>query len=149
MAYSVEEKENILNDIFQSIENGNSLRKCLLAVEISSKTFFEWIDSDDVKVKQYMRACELRAEALLDEMFDIADDTSKDVIEEDLGDGIVNTRVNHEVIQRSRLRYDARKWLVTKLNPKKYSDKIDVTSGGDKIQTPTAIQIEIVKPNEE
>lgn len=96
-----------------------------------------------------MRACELRAEALLDEMFDIADDTSKDVIEEDLGDGIVNTRVNHEVIQRSRLRYDARKWLVTKLNPKKYGDKVDVTSGGDKIQTPTAINVNIRKPLED
>lgn len=29
------------------------------------------------------------------------------------------------------------------------TDKQDITSGGDKIQTPTAIQIEIVKPNED
>jgi hypothetical protein len=149
MAYSPEEKERIFNDIFQSIENGNSLRKSLIAVGISSSTFFIWIEEDETKSKQYARATELRAEALLDEMFDIVDDKSNDVLEMETAEGINIEKVNHEVIQRSRLRYDARKWLIGKLNPKKYGDKMDVTSGGDKIQTPTSIQIEIIKPTEE
>ena len=41
------------------------------------------------------------------------------------------------------------KWKMAKFYPKVFGDKVDVTSGGDKIQTPTAIQIEIVKPNED
>lgn len=131
MAYSPEEKENILSDIFQSIENGNSLRKSLSVIGISSSTFFIWIEGDETKSKQYARATELRAEALLDEMFDIVDDSSNDVMEIDLGDGIVNTRTNNEVIQRSRLRYDARKWLVSKLNPKKYGDKTILSGDED------------------
>ena len=131
MAYSPEEKENILSDIFQSIENGNSLRKSLSVIGISSSTFFIWIEGDETKSKQYARATELRAEALLDEMFDIVDDSSKDVMEIDIGDGIVNTRTNNEVIQRSRLRYDARKWLVSKLNPKKYGDKTILSGDED------------------
>ena len=130
MAYSKEQKEKIFSDIFQSIENGNSLRKSLVEVGISSSTFFIWIEEDEIKSKQYARATELRAEALLDEMFDIVDDSKNDVMEMDLGDGIVNTRTNNEVIQRSRLRYDARKWLISKLNPKKYGDKLDIEQSG-------------------
>ena len=151
MAYSEEEREKLFETIFELIENGNSLRKSLATVKLSSKTFYEWLEleENESKVKQYARACEERAEALLDEMLDIVDDTSCDIIETDLGDGMLVEKPNNEVIQRSRLRYDARKWLVSKLNPKKYGEKVDVTSGGDKIPQATAINIGIVKPLED
>lgn len=128
MAYELEQKEEILNTIFDFIENGKSLRYALSQIPLSSKTFYEWIDGNDEKVKQYARATELRAEALLDEIFDIVDETSKDTISTDKGD-----IPNNEWMQRSRLRYDARKWLISKLNPKKYGDKLDVTTDGEKI----------------
>lgn len=137
MAYTPIERDNILNEVFNFIEDGFSLRKALSKVNISSKTFYEWIDGDDEKVKQYARACEERAEAILDEMIDIVDDSNNDITEYDLGDGVVSTKVNSEHIQRSRLRYDARKWLVSKLNPKKYGDKIDVTTNGKEITSVT------------
>jgi hypothetical protein len=154
MAYSDKEKEKIFNDIFESIENGNSLRKSLIAVGISSRTFYQWIDEDEEKVKQYARATEERAEALLDEMLDIVDNTSQDYVDVDMGEGepseiLATKKPNYELIQRSRLRYDARKWLVSKLNPKKYGDKVDVTSAGEKIQPPSSISVEIVMPKEE
>ena len=150
MAYSEKEREKLFETIFELIENGKSLRKALATVKLSSSTFFIWIDENENKSKQYARACEERAEALLDEMIDIVDDKSNDIIETDLGDGIIVEKPNNEVIQRSRLRYDARKWLISKLNPKKYGEKMDVTSGGDKIQSaPTSINIGIVKPLED
>jgi len=124
MAYTIEEKETILNTIFETIENGKSLRYALSKIPLSSSTFFIWIDEDTEKSKQYARATELRAEALLDEMFDIVDETDNDVSEFEIAEGVTAEKVNHEVIQRSRLRYDARKWLVSKLNPKKYGDRI-------------------------
>lgn len=124
MAYSTEERETILNTIFETIENGKSLRYALSKIPLSSSTFFIWIDEDDDKSKQYARATELRAEALLDEMFDIVDEADNDISEFEITEGVTAEKVNHEVIQRSRLRYDARKWLVSKLNPKKYGDRI-------------------------
>ena len=127
MAYSKEDKENIFNTIFDAIESGKSLRYALLQVPLSSKTFYEWIEEDEEKVKQYARVTELRAEALLDEMFDIVDETSHDTITTDKGQEIPNG----EWMQRSRLRYDARKWLIGKLNPKKYGDKIQNEHSGE------------------
>jgi len=42
------------------------------------------------------------------------------------------------------------KWLSSKFYPKMFGDKTDITSGGEKIQsTPTSIQIEIIKPDED
>jgi len=123
MAYSENEKEDIFNKIFKTIENGKSLRYALSKIPLSSKTFYEWIEDDEDKVKQYARATEERAEAILDEMIDIVDNNTNDV--NVLEDG--KEVVNNDVIQRSRLRYDARRWLVSKLNPKKYGDKLDVT----------------------
>ena len=37
--------------------------------------------------------------------------------------------MNNEAVQRSRLRVDARKWLMSKLMPKKYGEKLEL--GGD------------------
>ena len=145
MAYSVEDKEKIFSSIFETIENGKSLRFALSKIPLSSKTFYEWIELDEEKVKQYARVTELRAEALLDEMFDIVDDTTRDLKVTEQGE-----IPNNEVIQRSRLRYDARKWLVGKLNPKKYGDKIDMTSGGEKLQSPpSSINVRIIENNDE
>ncbi len=38
--------------------------------------------------------------------------------------------VDHEHIQRSRLRVDARKWIAAKLLPKRYGDKLQHTGDG-------------------
>ena len=45
-------------------------------------------------------------------------------------------RMNSEYVQRSRIRIDTRKWIASKLKPKKYGDKVDVTTDGEKINTP-------------
>ena len=133
MAYSEEEKENIIERIFTSIEDGNSLRLACQINKLPTKTFYEWIDGDEEKSKQYARACELRAEALLDELIDIVDEKNADAYIDDNG----NLQIDGNAIQRSRLRYDARKWLISKLNPKKYGDKLDIdhkTNGKDIVQ---------------
>ena len=124
--YSEEQKKEIIESIFFNIEDGISTRKAIVNNNISSSTFFRWIDENEELSKQYARACELRAEALLDEMLDIVDDSSQDKVIDELDDEIKIEKTNHEAIQRSRLRYDARKWLISKLHPKKYGDKIEV-----------------------
>nr|WP_206734938.1 MULTISPECIES: hypothetical protein [unclassified Bosea (in: a-proteobacteria)] len=55
--------------------------------------------------------------------------------------------VNGEHIQRSKLRLDARKWMASKLQPKKYGDKVALTGGsGGPIETVT--RIELVTPGD-
>lgn len=84
----------------------------------SSKTFYEWIDEDKEKVKQYARACQDRQDLLFDEILEIADENEADVYKDDDG----NVKIDGNTVQRSRLKVDARKWALSKMNPKKFGD---------------------------
>lgn len=77
-----------------------------------------WLISDEDFRKRYILAREAQAEKLADEILDIADDGTNDFYEKE---GV--ELPDHENIQRSRLRVDARKWVAAKLLPKKYGDQ--------------------------
>jgi len=148
MAFSAEERNKIVSDICNLIANGLSLRKALKTQEnkIDSTTFYSWLDDpedNNLKATQYARACEERTEVLADEIIEIADFTENDTISTEKGD-----IPDNEWINRSKLRVDTRKWLMSKMNPKKYADKIDVTSDNKAI-APATLSINIVPPNEE
>ncbi len=77
---------------------------------------------------QYARAKELQAEYLLGEIFEIADDGTNDWMERQRQDGSV--AVDHEHIQRSKLRVDTRKWAMSKMAPKKYGERVAMEHSG-------------------
>jgi hypothetical protein len=134
MAYSQKQKDDLLELIFAEIKNGRAVRNVLKDKGMpDAVTFYRWLENDNEKVKQYTGACEARGDAIFDEIIEIADDSQNDFIEKDTGDGIVASQFNSEHVQRSRLRIDARKWVASKLNPKKYGDKIDHTTNGENI----------------
>jgi len=131
MAYSKEQKTKIINTICKEIaENGRALRTVLKDEGMpDANCFYRWIDADEKKREQYARATELRADKLVEDMITISDDQENDTYTDEDG----NTFTNHNVIQRSRLRVDTRKWIASKLKPKKYGDKqTTVHEGGDK-----------------
>lgn len=110
--------------ICERIADGESLRSICLADEMPSKaTVFRWLTLHAVFRDQYAHAREAQADSLADEMLDIADDGSNDWMErsEKKGGG---WEENGEAIGRSRLRLDARKWIASKLKPKKYGEKL-------------------------
>ena len=72
-------------------------------------------------VEQYTRAREAQAEILADEIMEIADDGTNDWMERGHGAN-KGWLANGEAINRSRLRVDSRKWVASKLLPKKYGD---------------------------
>ena len=144
--WTVEKKEIAVKEILLEIMKGRSLTSILKTDErgnLPSKvTFFEWLKEDEELTNQYARATEVRADIIFDDILAIADENTNDTSINENGIEVVN----NDVIQRSRLRIDARKWVLSKLNPKKFGDKTDVTSGGEKIQTtPQEVKITIVK----
>jgi hypothetical protein len=130
MAYTAEEIEDRFSFIIGEIEKGKALRTILkLDNTPSSRTFFKWLDKDDSKVKRYARSTKLRADCMFEDLIHIADENHKDVTTTSEG----AKRTDSDVIARARLRVDTRKWYLSKLNPKKYGDKVETTiEGGDK-----------------
>lgn len=123
MAYSDKEKTDIIDEICLKITNGATLRKSLDESSISYETFFRWIDADESKSKQYARATELRAEAMAEELLSIADTPMEGVTTKTLADGGVE-ETKADMIQHRKLMIDSRKWLMSKMFPKKYSEKV-------------------------
>lgn len=149
MAYSEEDIERIFSEVLEYIEEGKSLRSILLSNDMpSSRTFYSWLDADKEKVKRYARATEIRAEAIFEDMLEIADDGTNDFMTITKGDLEYNVE-DKEVTNRSRLRLDTRKWMLSKMQPKKYGDKLDVTSDGDALQAPKKLVIKVNRRNKE
>ena len=140
MAYSPEEIKNCFSKIISYIEvDKMSLRSALSQSNMpSNETFYKWLDEDKDKTKQYARACNKRADLIFEDILDIADESHSD--KKVLEDG--REVIDNEVVQRSRLRIDARKWMLSKMNPKKYGDKIQQEhSGGIAIEQITGMKI--------
>ena len=72
-----------------------------------------------------MRAREHQMEAWSDQLVAIAFDTTGDYVDRAGKDGTIERVVDPENIQRSRLKIDTLKWLMSKLAPR-YADKVDV-----------------------
>jgi hypothetical protein len=90
----------------------------------SKTSVFRWLRTNEEFRDQYTRAKEESADALTDEMLDIADDGNNDwMVSHSDEEGELRYQINGEHIQRSRLRIETRKWLSSKLKPKRYGDK--------------------------
>ncbi|MBS7112630.1 MAG: hypothetical protein KH100_15715 [Dysgonomonas mossii] len=143
MAYTEQKKEEVFNKIVSEMaDEGTPLRRILKRKGMpSSSTFFVWLNEDESFSKRYAWAREVQAEALADEILEIADDGSNDFMRIEKGNKVYNVE-NKEVTNRSRLRVDTRKWLLSKIIPKKYGDKIDITTDGEKVSGSIPVVLE-------
>ena len=138
MAYTEKEIEKAKAKIIDRICNGKSLKSILDSDNKmpSRPIVYTWLNKENDNYDKeffnnYVRATQDRADYLVEEIITIADDQEGDTYEDD--DGKIQT--NHNVISRSKLRVDSRKWIAGKMRPKKYGDKLDVTTDGEKITT--------------
>ncbi len=104
----------------------------------SMATFFSWLRLYPDFLNQYTRAKEEAVESLAEEIMDIADESSNDYMEVKYGKEWVTVQ-NKEAMMRSKLRIDTRMWIMSKLKPRKYGTKLDVTSDNKQIVGNTLI----------
>jgi hypothetical protein len=108
----------------------------------------KWAREIPAFTEQYTKARKDLLEYWAEEILDIADDGSNDWIKREKEEGRIETVVDSEHINRSRLRVDTRKWLLSKLDAKKYGDKLAVGGADDlpAIQV-TKVERSIVRSN--
>ncbi len=129
--------QELADSICEMISNGKSLRAvCLVDGMPVASTIFKWMREHEEFSKQYARATEERTEAMAEEIIDISDDGTNDWMTITTKGGYEKEVPNNEVLQRSRLRVDTRKWLMSKMKPKKYGDKLDLSNNGKDFPTP-------------
>ncbi|MFP9529107.1 terminase small subunit-like protein [Pectobacterium brasiliense] len=118
--------EELAEIICLRLAEGESLRSVCSDDGMPSKqAVLRWLARNEEFRAQYVRAKEEGAEAIAEELFDIADDGTNDWMEKLDKDGeCIGYQLNGEHVQRSKLRIDTRKWYLSKIMPKKYGDKV-------------------------
>lgn len=123
----MEYTQELADKICTRLVEGESLRSICADPDMPAKsTVMGWLARNEHAgfVDQYTRAREMQADALFDEVLDIADDGSNDWMERhDEEGGNLGWKENGEALNRSRIRIDARKWMAGKLRPKVYGDR--------------------------
>ena len=117
--------DDLAATICRRIADGESLRSVCRDADMPGKaTVLRWLDENEEFRDQYARAREAQADHFAEEILEIADDATNDFMDRKRKDGSLETVVDAENIQRSRLRVDARKWLMARMAPKKYGSRI-------------------------
>lgn len=123
---------DVAAQICAQLVEGKSLRSICRQEDMPGlTTVFKWLKDFPDFANQYACAREAQADTLADEITDIADDSANDYYDRPLKDGETERVVDTEHINRARLRVDARKWIASKLKPKKYGDIKEVQLSGE------------------
>jgi hypothetical protein len=133
--YSKDDKERISTDVLQWMRSGLSAFKACQAAGVHQSTFNDWLNDDAALAVEYARAREDLIEMIATEIIEISD--------QDVGVA-VDGKKDWAAVQKHKLQVDTRKWLLSKLAPKKYGDKLEV-SGDAANPLVTRIERVIVK----
>ena len=129
--------------ICDRIADGESLVQITRDPAMPKKTaVYEWLLRHKEFAELYARAREDQADSLADEIQAIADELPMEITDDK---GV--TRFDSAYVTWQKNRVDARKWIASKLKPKKYSDRLthQGDSNADAIQVDVNIFDEMIK----
>jgi hypothetical protein len=135
--------QEIADEVCRRLAGGESLRAICRDEGIPDESTVRlWaLDDREGFAAQYARAREVQFLAIADELLEIADDGRNDWMQRRGNDERGGWELNGEHIQRSRVRIDTRKWMLSKMLPKVYGDKTEVAvtgANGGPVQTVSA-----------
>lgn len=149
MAYKDEEKIKLAVQICKQLSKGKAIRNILgknKKKELPSKdAWYKWMqgtsDTDRKVAELYVQAKLINESKMFNKMLKISADDSRDMYAGK--DGVMLP--NNVAVSRDSLHTGNIKWALSKLNPKKYGNNIDVTSKGEAVvQNPIEIVIDSV-----
>ena len=136
--------ESIALKVCLRISQGETLRAiCEDSAMPSHQTVYRWVAVEPTFRTDYARAREAQMEGWADDIVEIADDATNDYMERIGKGGAVERVVDPETVQRSKLRLDARKWLMSKLASRRYGDKVSIDLDANmKVESMTDAELE-------
>tara|TARA_R100001443_G_scaffold54676_2_gene66088 strand:+ start:924 stop:1508 length:585 start_codon:yes stop_codon:yes gene_type:complete len=139
-------RQAVMNALCPLLENGMSLTAaCAKLPEApSSSQILDWVSAEPALAEQYARSRETGYKMIADEILAISDENyttvEEDVVDE-AGNPVLDAKgvrlqrtvkvpLSNEAIARNRLRIDSRKWMLSKMLPKLYGDKLTTEHTG-------------------
>lgn len=105
----------VAKKVLEGMHGGLSCFKACQAAGVPHSTFLGWVGEDAKMADNYTRAREDLIEHIASETLEIAD--------QPVG-STENGSTDSGAVQKQRLQVDTRKWILSKLAPKKYGDRM-------------------------
>lgn len=113
----------LVNKICARLAEGESLRGICADKDMPDKaTVMRWLAANTEFRDQYARAREVQADFWAEQIIEISDTPVEGVRTEDGKDGTKTVR--EDMLGHRRLQVDTRKWLMARMAPKKYGDRL-------------------------
>jgi hypothetical protein len=103
------------------LAEGESLRKAAKAEDVAPSTVLHWEDTIPAFAEQYTGARARGYRMLAEDILEISDRSGADTWTDSDG----NTRTDSEVVARAKLMVDSRKWMLAKMLPKVFGEKVE------------------------
>ena len=126
--WTEEKKEEAIVNVLEKLSDGASLRSVLNTQADCSlparSTFNKWLSESEPLQDRYAHACGDRQDLIFEEILEISDNAEQgETIEEDPEGNKIKT-VKSDMLGHRKLKIDTRKWMLGKMNPEKYGDRI-------------------------
>lgn len=126
--------EQLFDEICAKLAQGMSLRSVLREENMPDMvTVLKYLREHEEAVKQYARAKQDGADAWADDLVDISEKVQRGELDPNA----------------ARVAADIKKWAASKLKPKVYGDKIDMTTNGKDLPSPIYAGLSTSKPKED
>lgn len=117
--------------ILLGISDGKSLKSICKADDMPERTtVYLWLANAGNKID----------DVSFFNMYDGARADGTDSMADDIQELSDEAGLSKEAILKARLQVDTRKWIASKLKPRKYGDKLDMTSDGEKLEGLVIVQ---------
>jgi hypothetical protein len=113
-----EDRAIISQAVLDGMRSGLSALKACQAAGVHQSTFNDWLNDDAKLAAEYARAREDLIERMAQEVLELSDS--------DVG-FLPDGKKDWAAVQKHKLQVDTRKWLLSKLAPKKYGEKLEVS----------------------
>lgn len=111
----------IVDEVLERIAEGQTLASiCREEGKPKPRTWYDWCEADADLSARFARARRTGFDAIAEEALEIADDGRRDYVQDDEG----AVRVDHDHVQRSKLRIETRLKLLAKWDPKRYGERL-------------------------
>lgn len=127
--------------LIEGVSEGIPLRELCRRHGIGKSMVYQWRKDDPDFDGRFARAREEGFDAIAEEALEIADDGTNDWEKRNRDDGTTEDVLNHEHVQRSKLRIETRLKLLAKWDPKRYGDLVKLgNADGSNIDAAAALQ---------
>jgi hypothetical protein len=128
---AIKDREAVAKVVLDSMTSGMSMRQSCLKAGIGASTWIDWTVADRSLAERYARARESLLDAMVDQILTLADSPVPT---------LDNGATDPGMVRQRQLQIDARRWVLSKLAPNKYGDRLDVSVTDTRISISGALQ---------